>query len=168
MAMVINQSYCKEGGMVDNWVRCAYFDRMSSRAAADFYSAIFHIAGVTEDEAADHWEPEGTLLTNLAITEHLRWNAFHYCMGFRPMTDAEFQIRAQAYLAEKAKNPQVENEIRKDKQLRLHACMIPWEALKAYSEKENAVTGEALDYRSHDYNNIKDMAKVLKAMREAN
>ena len=164
MAMEVNQSYQKTGDIRENWKNCSYFDRMSSRAAADFYDALLCAAGKTRDEALKSWEPKGELLENLAATEHMRWIAFHYCMGFRPMTDAEFQTRAAEFRKEKAKDPNTKYRIGKDIANRIHACMIPWDTLDRYSEKENAITGGRTDYAEVDRNNVRDLNKVLQAM----
>jgi len=166
MAMILNQSYQRSGDMRENWRNCSYFDRMSSRAAADFYDALLYSAGVTREEALVRWDPRGELLENLAATEHLRWNAFHYCMGFRPMTDQEFRERAAIYLDKKAKNPNTDYRITKDMNKRIHACMLPWEALDDYSEKENAITGGNKDYAESDRSNVRDLSKVLHAIKQ--
>jgi len=164
MAMILNQSYQKTGDMLENWKRCNYFERMSSRAAADFYDALLYCAGVTSEEAKRNWNPQGMLLENLAASEHLRWNAFHYCMGFRPMTEEEFQERAKEYALERAKGSNTKYRITKDVEKRIHACMIPWEELDAYSAKENAVTGAKADYAENDRNNVRDLGKILREM----
>jgi len=166
MAMVLNQYYTGSGDIRENWKNCGYFNRMSSRASADFSHAQLYAASVTAQEAKQHWAPEGDLLENLSITEHLRWEAFHYCMGFRPMTDEEFETRAAAYRAEKAVNPDSRYRITRDMDNRIHACMIPWEALDAYSEKENAITGGHRDYQENDRINVRAIADVLRAMDE--
>ena len=162
MAMTLHHSYCGGGDMTENWRKCSYFDRMSSRAAADFYDALLHAAGKTREEALADWNPRGMLLENLAASEHLRWNAFHYCMGFRPMTEEEFQTRAAEYSAHKASG----YRITKDVEARIHGCMVSWEALKDYSAKENRITGAATDYAEYDRINVRDLVKVLKAARE--
>ena len=166
MAIVLNQSYAQSGNMLENWKKCGYFDRMSSRMAADFYNALLHCAGVTAEEAVEHWEPCGQLLENLAATEHLRWIAFHYCMGFRPMTEDEYQERVATFLKEKAKDPETKYRISKDMEKRLHACMIPWEELDAYSARENAITAENRDYAENDRNIVRSLTKVLRAMKK--
>ena len=167
MAMVLNQSYMGTGDRIHNWQNCSYFNRMSSRAAADFYQAILRSAGATAEEARQHWAPEGQLLENLAISEHLRWNAFHYAMGFHPMTGEEFSARAAQYQAEKQRDPHTHYRITRDMDARTHACMIPWEELDAYSARENAVTGENRDYQENDRKNILALGEVLRAMKDA-
>lgn len=166
MAKVLNQSYTGKGDIEENWRKCGYFNRMSSRAAADFGAALLCCAGVSQEEAMAHWAPEGQLLENLAETEHLRWNAFHYCMGFRPMTEEEFTQRAEEYRGQKQNDPKTDYRITRDMDRRIHACMIPWEALDAYSEKENAVTGGSKNYSENDRNNVRDLGKLLRAAKK--
>lgn len=166
MAKVLNQSYTGKGDMEENWRKCGYFNRMSSRASADFAKALLRCAGISQEEAIAHWAPEGQLLENLAETEHLRWNAFHYCMGFRPMTEEEFALRAKEYRSRKQRDPKTDYRIARDMDQRIHACMIPWDALDAYSEKENAVTGEARHYSENDRNNVRDLGKLLRAAKK--
>ncbi len=166
MAMILNQSYIGTGDMRENWKRCAYFDRMSCRAAADFHGALLCSAGLTAEDVDAQWEPSGELLESLSASEHLRWVAFHYCMGFRPMPEEVYQSRVAAYRKEKALNPGTKYRITKDMENRFHACMIPWEELDDYSARENAVTGENRDYAEYDRNNIRDLAKLLQIGRE--
>lgn len=161
MAMVLHHHYTGSGDMRENWKNCNYFDRMSSRSAADFWYTILRAAGTTMEEAKVNWAPQGPLLENLAKMEHLRWNAFHYTMGFRPMTEEEFNTRAVLFKQAKEKDPNTKYRITKDMNLRLHGCLIPWEKLDEYSRKENAVTGQNRDYCENDRENIRTLKEVL-------
>ena len=78
------------------------------------------------------------------------------------MTEEEFRERAERYSEEIAKD--ADYRINKDMEKRIHACMIPWEALDDYAAKENAITGDARDYAENDRNNVRSLAKVLRAM----
>lgn len=159
MAMAVNHFYANNSSSIlSNWQECDFFSRMSSRASADFQDAILHIAGITEEQARKGWKPDRALLENLAQTEHLRWVAFHYCMGFRTMTPEEFAQRAETYPKDKA-DPKY--RITKDLSKRIHACLIPWEQLKEYSQKENKVTGGQKDYQQTDRNSILNIPAVL-------
>lgn len=160
-AMALHQSYQNGGNVKDNWAKAGYFDRMSSRAAADFYDALLYAAGTTEEAALENWKPEGALLENLAISEHLRWIAFHYCMGFRPMTDEEFDARIKAYPQEIEADP--DYRITKDMQRRIHRCMIPWEELDELSRKENTVTGGNRDYAQNDRRIAQNLPEILRS-----
>ena len=67
-------------------------------------------------------------------------------------------------LAEKEKNPEPKYEIRRDKDKRIHACLIPWEKLEAYAKKENEVTEGNRNFMDSDRNNIKAIQRVLLEM----
>jgi hypothetical protein len=161
MAMALNQWYAKKGEMIENWRKLNYFNKVSSRAAAAYYPAFLRMAGVTESEAKKHWNPTGELLENLAAAEHLRWNAFHYCMGFKPMTEAEFKERSAIYKAKLEEDPDTGYSIRKDMDRRIHACIIPWNKLDAYSAKENAETGKNEDYADNDRRIVRALRDIL-------
>ena len=166
MAMVLNQSYCGSGTARENWIKCDYFSRMSSRASADFVTALLRSAGVSEADALEHWDPQGELLENLAKTEHLRWCAFHHCMGFRAMTREEFDARAAIHRKEREETGSSRVRISKDLTQRIHACLIPWEDLDDLSARENAVTGKNVDYKEMDRNNVRSIPGVLQAMED--
>ena len=166
MAMVLNQSYCGSGTLHENWLNCDYFSRMSSRASADFAGSLLHSAGVSINEALERWEPQGELLENLAKTEHLRWCAFHYSMGFRSMRQEEFQRRAEVYRQELAETGVGKIRISKDLNQRIHACLVPWEQLDELSARENAITGKNTDYKEMDRNNVRAIPNVLRAIEE--
>ena len=168
MAQLLNQAYCQGNGKTarENWADCDYFSRMSSRASADYAPAFLKMAGLPADAI-----PEGEWLTpqqleNMAISEHDRWCAFYYCMGFRAMTREEFQERCQIYTAEKAKDPNTRYRIGKDLSARIHCCLIPWSELDDLSARENAVTGKNTDYKQMDRNNVLMLPELLKSAKE--
>lgn len=169
LAMVINHAYSRESGKAPlaTWKHCDYFSRMSSRASADFYPAVLRAAGKTvcQVEAGD-WPPPEDVLENLAITEHMRWCAFHYVMGFHTMTEAEFAQRADRYRMEVQEKGTSSLRLSKDMEKKKHACLIPWEELDQLSERESAVTGKQLDYKQPDRNNILVLPELLAILRE--
>lgn len=165
MAMALNQCYCSKNGlsMEENWFRCDYFSRMSSRASADFADAFIKASGMTKEQIlSPDWKPDAVLLENLGKTEHLRWCAFHYTMGFRPMTEAEYESRCTAYRKEIAENGSSNIRIGKDLTKRIHACLIDWDALDELSARENAVTGNDTDYKQMDIDNVLLLPELLK------
>lgn len=167
MAMAINHAYCtnSDKSALENWRACDYFSRMSSRASADFYPAVLKAAGKTERQVLDgEWPPEGEALENMAITEHLRWCAFHYVRGWHPMSEAEYAERADRYRAEKQEFGASRLRIGKDAENKRHACLLPWEDLDSLSDRENAVTGGSVDYKQMDRNNILVLPEILKAL----
>lgn len=166
MAMGVNHFYMAGNGKtaLQNWMDCDYFSRMSSRASADFFPAMMKAAGVTRQEVLDgQWKPEGQLLENLSITEHERWCAFHYCMGYSPMTEEEFQARATQYRKDIADSNPRPIRIAKNAAGRTHACLVPWDALDALSQKENAITGKNVDYKLMDTRNVLAIPQILQS-----
>lgn len=166
-AMLLNHSYCGNNKTPrENWDACDYFSRMSSRASADYAPAFLKMAGLPADAV-----PEGDWCTpaqleNMAISEHERWCAFHYCMGFRNMTEEEYTERCRIYTEEKAKNPASRYRIGKDVEKRIHSCLISWEDLDELSKRENAVTGGNVDYKQMDRNNVLTLPDLLKSVNE--
>lgn len=168
LAMLLNHSYCAGNGKTprENWADCDYFSRMSSRASADYAPAFLKMAGLPADAipSGDWYTPQQ--LENMAISEHERWCAFHYCMGFRGMTEEEYTERCRIYKEEKAKNPASRYRIGKDVAKRIHSCLIPWEQLDHLSDAENAVTGGSVDYKQMDRNNVLTLPDLLKSVKE--
>lgn len=169
MAMAINHAYSRNSEKTpwENWKRCDYFSRMSCRASADFYQAILKAAGKTAQQVdAGNWPPQGEMLESLAITEHLRWCAFHYVMGFSLMSDAELNQRIEYYRTEKAEKGASSLRISKDMEKRIHACLIPWDQLDQLSARETEVTGKPVDYKQMDRNNILVLPDILAILHE--
>ena len=166
MAMQINHRYCAGPSAEEDWRRCGYFSRMSCRASADFFPAMLRAAGKTADQVLEgDWPPAAETLENLAITEHMRWCAFHYVMGYTPMPEEEYARRAERYRSERAQGRKPAFSVGKDPERQLHACMIPWEDLDALSARENAATGRTVDYKQLDRDNVLAMQDVLLAQR---
>ncbi len=150
MAMTLNHNYQKsQRTPQEDWLTCDYFSRQSCRASADFAPAMLHAVNKTPDA----WQLTDTQLENLSITEHLRWCAFHYAMGFRPMSEEEFSQRSDLYLQQKAEG-KAPLRIGKNMQEKTHACLIPWEKLDDLSEKEAKVTGSYVNYKTMDTDNV--------------
>ena len=121
----------------------------------DFIEAVLRAAGKTEADAlAGNWEFSDVQLENLGKMEHARWNAFHFCMGFMPMSSEEYAARTQIYQEQRRASGKGRIRIGKNLDARTHACLISWDALDALSEKENAITGGKVDYKQMDKNNI--------------
>lgn len=169
MAAALNQRYSAGNGrdVWENWAGCDYFSRSSSRASADFIPSLLCAAGRTEEQAmAGEWELTEEQLETLGRTEHLRWCAFHYVMGYETMDRRTFEARCAQYRQDVAKTGQSSLRIGKDTALRLHACLIPWEELDALSQAENRVTGGNVDYKQMDKNNVLAVPEILRAGRE--
>ncbi len=169
-AIRLNAYYCGENGKTadENWADCDYFSRMSSRASADFMPAHIRAAGRSESEVlAGEWDLTDEQKENLARTEHLRWCAFNYCMGYFPMSREEWEARADIYRKEKAEKGVSRFRISKDTENHLHACLVPWEDLDGLSARENAVTGGNVDYKKADVVNIMALPGIIAAIRQS-
>lgn len=164
MAMILNHRYQNDPNStaVEHWMRCDYFSRQSCRASADFISAMLHAAHKTQQQAMEDWQLSAVQLENLSRTEHLRWNAFHFCMGFSTMTDEEFDSRAREYRRQLSEDGKASIRITKNLPGRTHACLVSWEDLQALSAKEEKVTGKYTDYQYLDTQNVLAVPQLLR------
>ena len=165
MAMQINHRYHLAEGRdaAADWKDCDYFSRQSCRASADFGKAFLCSAGLTEEELIRNgWPDDKALLDHLGETEHLRWCAFHYAMGYRPMPEDVFNARAQARNAEMNEKGSSRIRIGKDTEAKLHACLIPWDELPALGRKEKELTGREVNYQQLDLDNVLLLPELLK------
>lgn len=162
LAMKINHHYLGDPdcGAAKTWRECDYFSRMSCRAFADFVPTMLRMAGKPAEEVAKGWELTDAQWENMSRTEHLRWCAFHYAMGFAPMTPEEFDQRGQTYRAQVAAGEKP-LRIGKDMERRVHACLVSWEELEDLSRREEAYTGKKVNYQKLDTENIRIIPKLL-------
>lgn len=133
-AVAVNWSYNeymkKASDAITAWRTTGYFSRESCRASADFIPAMLCMAGFDPEALPTQQAFEarvvkgGALLESLAISEHLRWNAFHYAMGYTTMPLKEVQRRAA-----EGRSP-----VQKDTTHLRHSCLVPWNKLDRVSE----------------------------------
>ena len=164
-AMLLNATYDQsERSTWEKWVECDSFSKMSSRASADFIPAFLRIAGMSREEVLEgNWHPSNEFLQVLGETEHLRWNAFHFAMGYRPMSREEFESNAETWKQCEAEGKPCGIKIAKNSQARTHACLIPWDELDELSKKENRITGRNVNYKQIDIDNVLTLPKILQA-----
>lgn len=167
-AILLNASYdSSERTDWEKWVACDSFGKMSSRASADFSPAFIRASGSSREEMlAGKWSPSPEMLQNLGETEHMRWNAFHYAMGYQTMSREEFEANAEQWARCKAEGRPCSIKITKNGEKRLHACLVPWDELDELSERENSLTGRSVDYKQTDVNNVLTLPKLLQAEEE--
>ena len=166
MAKAINLSYVEGARTAMDadaaWNLLDYFSRESSRASADFIPAMLHIAGISMEEARDESIlsakiPKGSpLLEVLGQTEHLRWNAYHFAMGYSKMTIDEVRQRAEEGIT----------PYQKDVANRRHACLIGWDELDELSAVMSQITGKEIDYKEYDLKNIYQIPRTLSFVTE--
>lgn len=167
MARSVNLSYQEKAydihEMQEAWVKADYFSRESSRASADFIPAMLKIAGITEAEALEEGLFEervpykSTLMESMSITEHLRWEAFHYAMGYSPMPMDVFEKRCIAGIA----SPQ------RDRDCLQHACITPWKELNQLGKTQARLTFKPdPEYQEMDRTNIAKIPRTLSNARK--
>ena len=163
-AILINSAYdSSDRTDWEKWVACDSFGKMSSRASAEFIPALVKASGCTQEQILEgKWEPDEALKAVLGEAEHLRWCAFHYAMGYRRMSEAEFSRNLENYIRCREKGLPLP-KITKNAELRKHACLIPYDRLDELSERENTVTGKNTDYKQLDINNVMMIPQILKA-----
>lgn len=167
IAMKINHRYSSDPNhtLWEDWRECDYFSRMSCRAFASFIPANLRMLHKTKEEllALNGKELELTDMQKsiLGETEHIRWCAFHYTMGYTRMSWEEWEKRAHIYQEEVASRVEHPIRIGKDTTNHKHICLIDWEELKKLNEKERAVTGKNPDYQQKDLDNILILPELL-------
>lgn len=164
LAMLVNAQYQSDRQMSpwQHWLRCDHFSRMSCRAMADFIPAMLRLAGTTEAQVLENsWTLTDRQLENMSKTEHLRWCAFHFCMGFAPMSAEEYSQRAATYRQQVA-DGQHPLRIGKNMAGRTHACLIGWEELDELSQREGSLTGKTINYKAMDTENVCLIPELLR------
>ena len=160
------------------WEGASFFDQLSSRAAAEGQRNILLLRGMDykaialpkeiesvfpkaedADTLSDQaFYEENFILRTLAIDEHLRWNAFHIMLGYRPWNILEREDDPLCDLPEKIRTKQLKVKDVKANQLEAigkHADIIEFEklpdvdmALKELSEQKSR---EELDLKREDF-----------------
>ncbi|MBO7373150.1 MAG: hypothetical protein J6U19_02855 [Oscillospiraceae bacterium] len=168
-AILLNSTYdTSERSDWEKWVSCDSFSKMSSRASAEFLPAFVRISGSSKEAMLNgEWTPSPEMQQVLGETEHLRWCAFHYAMGYTPMTPEQFQANAETWAQLQKEGSSKKIKIAKDAQARRHACLIPWSDLDDLSARENQMTGRNVDYKQLDINNVLALPHLLQVREEA-
>jgi len=163
-AIILNASYdSSPRSDWEKWVGCDSFSKMSSRASADFFPAFLRAAGVSRETVlSEGWNLTDEQKKNLGETEHLRWCAFHYALGYAAMSREQFEKNALKWAQCQKEGVPCPVKISKDARARRHACLVPWEELNALSKRENELTGRNTDYQQMDINNVLALPKLLR------
>lgn len=157
LAVSINHYYCgQDSPAKEQWNSCDYFSRMSCRASADYLRSLLTKLGLAGKDNIDDETME-----NLGITEHLRWCAFHYSMGYSCMDKDEWDDRAARFIKEKEETGTGSTRISKNAGAMKHACLIPWDDLDALSARENKITGKNIDYKQMDKDNVRVVCSLI-------
>ena len=162
MAKAINETYNKENPQYsEEWDELNWFKQESNRAAADFIPTMLYLANKSEEEAmlSDSLTDDENLKETLAHTEHLRWNAFHVAMGWKPISKDEMYA---IYKMLQEKNNPKKSLCRKNEKARLHICLAPWDELDDLCQSYNQLTNDGANFRKNDYNIVLNIPKFLK------
>jgi hypothetical protein len=164
MAREVNRVYSNGGQL---WHELEWFKQESNRASADFIPAMLKLASIDRDKVPEEGplvKDNDPLAETLAQTEHLRWNAFHAAMGYRPISIEEMNRRFDEY---KGDEDRLEFA-RRDSKARLQVCLVHWDELdkisEAYRELERIAGKEPKrDFKNNDRDIIKNIPLFLKA-----
>ena len=162
LAMAVNDTYSNGRS---TWHEIEWFHQESSRAAADFIPAMLKLAG-QEGMPIDDIAKKDTLTTDdelaevLSQTEHMRWNAFHAAMGYRPISIDEMRQRF-------SKTGNLDFS-RRDVKAKVHVTLVPWDELDTVSEAyrklaqqtDNAQAKE-MDFKDLDRKIVDNIPKFL-------
>jgi len=150
------------------WHELDWFFQESNRASADFIPTMLKLAGCNEKEAMEKktLTDDKSLAEILAQTEHLRWNAFHAAMGYRPISIKEMNRRFNEC---KDKDAGIRLDFaRRDSKARLQVCLVSWDELgkinEAYWELERLADREPeRNFKENDRSIIRNIPKFLEA-----
>jgi hypothetical protein len=167
MARVVHEVY----GGNPPWRELDWVLQESNRAAADFIPTMLRLAGLSGETAGRQQtltnDPD--LAETLAKTEHLRWNAFHAAIGFRPISIEEMRRRFEKYDGEKNTRAHLDF-CRRDSKERLQVCLVEWDKLDvvthAYRElarKADNAKEQGRDFKDNDRSIIESIPKFLQA-----
>jgi len=172
MAKAVNNVYKEMYGGFP-WHELDWFTQESNRASADFIPAMLKLSGIGEKEAVEKntLTTDAALAETLAKTEHLRWNAFHATMGYRPISIEGMRQRFENYTGEKNTRAHIDY-CRRDVPRKLHSCLVTWDELDKVGDcyKELArLAGNSKeqkrDFKENDRDNIRNIPTFI---REAN
>ena len=154
-AMELNHVYSGGRNLLEDWKRCDYFGRMSSRASVDYLIPLIRKI------SASTLTPEQR--ENLARSEHLRWCAFHYAFGYNVMDKGEFTQRVKDYQAEILEHGKSRIKLTKDSKNLKHVCLVDWDELDEISQIENSITHGNRNYKDYDRENVNMVMKLTQS-----
>ena len=122
------------------WEQLSNIKKESNIAASESLYAKLKLLGKTFDEIKQMSEIEFQLflqedrerLFNLAMAEHLRWNATYFTRGWKTWRLPEIP----------------EGAPHQDEAQKLHACLVDWDSLKDVEKRFD------IPFQKHDYGNI--------------
>lgn len=156
-AMALNNRYCGgQNSPEEDWKKCSYFHRMSSRASVDYLMPLIHRIKNTPTLTPEQRE-------NLAKCEHLRWCAFHYTFGYDVMELEEFAQRLKDWQAEIKEHGSSNIKPRQDTEKMKHVCLVSWDGLDEVSRVENSFTHGNKNYKDNDMGNVDIIMELVQS-----
>ena len=156
-AMELNHRYSGGNDVLEDWKKCDYFGRMSSRASVDYLMPL--VSRIRRQMNSNTLTQEQR--ENLARSEHLRWCAFHYTFGFDVMEKEEFIERVKARQRELREYGKSSIKVTKDAKGRKHVCLVDWDELDDISSIENSLTQGNKNYKDLDRLNIDMVIELM-------
>ena len=171
MAIALNSGYnrnqlMKSGDDYIKWHELDWLSQESKRAQIDFIPIMLNLAKFShlQLEAIKNHDVNQSINSNiledmgidtalaqtLAHTEHLRWNAFHVVMGYKPMSIDEMNKRYLRY----ADNQNRLTLCRKDTSLRLHLCLVQWIDLDECYAAYKILNPSYKNFKELDYDGV--------------
>jgi hypothetical protein len=170
MAKAVHEVY----GGNPPWQELDWILQESNRALADFIPAMLRLAGLSAETAGKQQvlTSASGLAETLSKTEHLRWNAFHAAMGFRPISIEEMWQRFERYDGERNTRAHLDF-CRRDSKTRLQVCLVKWDELdevtEAYRElarKAGNAKEQGRDFKGNDRDIIENIPNFLRAAKD--
>ena len=124
----IRQELENDEPLIEAWEKTSVLDKESSISSAQHLEFKKYLSSLKDNETSyyDAIIKNEELLENLAIAEHLRWNAFNFSHDWGKM---EY----------------VEGGPRKDNLRKKHICLVDWDELETLSNRSG------INYKSLDY-----------------
>lgn len=155
-AMELNHRYTGGPSIIEDWKKCAYFHRMSSRASVDYLIPLIRRIKSMLGKLTPMQKE------NLAKSEHLRWCAFHYTFGYDVMEIGEFLERLKKQKEEIKECGHSDIKPRQDTKAMKHVCLVSWDKLDEIAELENSITHGSRDYKENDRDNVNMIMELMR------
>ena len=138
----------KDDQQRQSWDELPVIKQLSNISAANHIYTKLTLAGLSVDDVKEFGTASDFVsflgaerIRNLAMDEHLRWNALHFANGWNTWELREIGENAAS---------------NKDEARKLHACLVNWADLSLVSERFKE------DYHAYDYENVVKIFELIK------
>jgi len=138
----------------EEWNKLDWVSQESERASAEFIRGILNLIAYNESNKSCFDEPNWNdkLKERLAITEHMRWCAFHATMGFDLIKIDELETRFDELKRSGCSDEDALVLCRKDVKNRLHACLVEWDELDVINAEYIAIAKKTVPVSNNSEN----------------